>query len=842
MANAAKLLEKAEKLLLRQKFENAFEAYVEVYHQEPNDEGVLLHLSDLAVMLNRSSDALRYGTELADFYLKRSDVSRAVAACRKTLKTAPQDVGLLSRLAPLLDKTGKNSEALETYRELLAHYTRSGQKPQVMDSLQHIVRLDPNSIEPNLQLADLATQAGQPKIACAACLRAAHLAENEGQQDRWAELVERAHALDPEDEVACLAAAQLFLSRNQSREAASLAEAVAAKRPDDLEVTELLASAYIQSGNWTKAEELSLKLYKTRHESVRLLEKVAGGFIQSGDTGRAMNLVRQLRSQMTQQGKAKEFLSLVERVFQSDESNIEILELLTVLYNEMNREEGLRRSLTRLFNLYLAAEQYNKAADTLERIVDVDPYGAGHGDRLLNLEGHIDAIWYRAIGSRLQVPSSSIAGPIVADPGSPAAAPPRTESLENLLIDGEMYHQYQLSAKLMETLGKIDRLYPGAQAKNKRLRDLYEATGFHPSSTSSDESAAADVPASSGASPQSLENLRRISEITANIYRESTLQGVLQVAADQLGRALNASRCWTGLGTADRAPEAFAECCNLGIQPSEILYSAKLFGFLMRLAAGRPEGFVYNSVAAAPDLHALAPDLQRLGVKSLLVVPMMDKEQPAGLLLAEQCEATRTWHPEETVLLKAIAPQIVIASNNTRLRRLVRSLAGTDPETGLLPRGAYLDCLLAEARRAKEQSRPLSVCILEPENPAALLKSLGDARMQTYIQQISKAITSHLRQNDIAVRYSPYSIAVVFADTALPQGGLAVEKLRRILTQVKPDGQNASEVRAAVCDVPLGPGFDPVDGVTEVINRLESSLEETRKAASRKVLMSAYES
>ncbi len=72
---------------------------------------------------------------------------------------------------------------------------------------------------------------------------------------------------------------------------------------------------------------------------------------------------------------------------------------------------------------------------------------------------------------------------------------------------------------------------------------------------------------------------------------------------------------------------------------------------------------------------------------------MIDKDMAAGLLLLEQCESPRTWTPGESMLLKAIATQVVIAINNTKLRRLVRSLAGTDPETGLLPRSAYLECV-----------------------------------------------------------------------------------------------------------------------------------------------------
>ena len=113
--------------------------------------------------------------------------------------------------------------------------------------------------------------------------------------------------------------------------------------------------------------------------------------------------------------------------------------------------------------------------------------------------------------------------------------------------------------------------------------------------------------------------------------------------------------------------------------------------------------------------------------------------------------------------------------------------------------------------------------------------------MQRYFLQVSKAVLSTLRQNDITIRYNPYSISVVFPDTALPNGGLAVEKLRRAISQIKLDGAPVPVFCAAVCDVPLGPSFDAVDGVTEVINRLESTLEQAHKEGGKRVLLSRFE-
>src|SRR5208283_3301395 len=160
--------------------------------------------------------------------------------------------------------------------------------------------------------------------------------------------------------------------------------------------------------------------------------------IQNGAVRQVLGTVNELKDRLFQQGKRNEFLKLIEKVYESDETNLELLEVLSNLYNEMNKEDGLRRSLSRLFNLYLASENYRKAGDTLERILDVDPYGEGHYDRLVNLEGHIDSIWYQNILSRMEPASSGRTSPTL---NAAATATEKAESMEDLLVEGEMYHQ-----------------------------------------------------------------------------------------------------------------------------------------------------------------------------------------------------------------------------------------------------------------------------------------------------------------------------------------------------------------------------------------------------------------
>lgn len=848
MPDVEKLFEKAEKYLQKQKFESALETYQEIYKYEPNDEEVLLNLGDLSLKLNRQAEGLRYLGQLADSYIKRNDVSKGVATCRKILKLAPHDVAVLTKLAGLLERSQKNSEALEAYREALELHRKAGAGPQVIDCLQHIVKLDPANLEAHVDLAEQASRSHQTKVATPAFLQAAQLARKAGQEDQWADLVERAHMLDPLEEAGCIAAAEVYLQKARAADVPGLLESISQAKPDDFTVLELLVRAYIATGDYAKAEPAAWKLYQAKPETIDNVVKLAEGLLKSGSPDKAVELVGKLRSPLFRQGKKNEFLQMVERIYEADESNLPALEMLSALYNEMNKEDGLRRSLTRLFSLYIAAEQYSKAADTLEKIIDVDPYGEGHYDRLLNLEGNIDKMWYENIASRVTPPAGARAAGASGAGAGPAVAQ-KGESLDDLIIEGEMFYQYQLTTKLTTTLEKLNKLFPGAEDKNPRLRDLYNAAGFHPAGGGVAAAVAGAAPLAEAARPQPaavpqvqvLEELRKISEITSNIYREGTPQGVLQVCVNEIGRALNSSRCWAALGTADRAPALTVEYCSPAASPSDTTAALKLYAVLMRQAAAKPDGWLVEDVSQFPVLAPVLADVQKLAIKSLLALPLMDKDQPAGLLLIEQCDARRAWSPGEVMVLKAIAPQAVIAVNNTKLRRLVRSLAGSDEETGILPRSSYVDCLLSEASRAREQSQPMSVCLIEPENPTALVKTLGDAATQKYIQQVAKALQSNLRQNDIAVRYSPCAIAIVFPDTALPQGGLAVEKLRRVISQTKLDSASTPVFCSAVCDVQLGPTFNAVDGVTEVINRLEAALDQAQKEGGKRVLLSKFE-
>jgi len=842
MSNGNKLFRKAEKLLQKQKFDAAFGIYLELFEKEPNNEAVLLNLVDLSLRFGRTEDSLRYSNLLADLYIKRKDFSKAIVTCRKVLKVVSQDISTLAKLALLLEQSRKTSEAANAFRKAATAYHRNGKAAEALDCCQHLVNLEPDNLEAQIELAEVAIETHRPDLAAKALLRAADIARRNENESRWAELADRAHQIAPSNPDGCVAAAEVYLLRDQPSKAIALLEPVAQQKPGDAEASTLLCRAYLAAGEYTKTEPFCMKLFHDQPENVALTEQLIRGLLSQGKTSRAVRLLHGIKEQMyLQQGKTNEFLALAEQIYHADENNLEILELLPPIYSELNRDGDLRLALARLFNLYVAGERYDKAAETLESILDVDPYGATHADRLLNLEGHIDAIWYKNIAGRISVPGlgHGLTPGLSSEPDDEEAESGVPTSLEDLIVEAEMYHRYHLTAKLNETLKNIYRHHPGAHIENQSLNELYELVGFEPApyerppagASGGQEGPAVQLP---------LEELGKLSSITAIIHRQATPERVLHAAAEQLGKHVEASRCWVAAGPPD-STALTAEYVAPGLAPSDTDATLAVCSFLNHLSATDPDGWSLDNASNVKELEPVAPQLRQMGISSLLAVPLMDKEQKAGLLLLEQCQTPRHWTDGEKMLARTVASQVAIAINSTRLRRLVRSLAGTDITSGLLPRSAYLDCLLAEARRAEEQSRPLTVCLLEPADAAELSKKFGPAEMQACIQQAGSTISSHIRQNDIAIRYGPHTIALCLPDTPVAHSHVLVEKLQARLRQNKSKAGLAPVMSAAVGDIILGPGFDAVDAVTEVINRLEGSLEILRQQPDARIILSHFE-
>jgi diguanylate cyclase (GGDEF)-like protein len=231
----------------------------------------------------------------------------------------------------------------------------------------------------------------------------------------------------------------------------------------------------------------------------------------------------------------------------------------------------------------------------------------------------------------------------------------------------------------------------------------------------------------------------------------------------------------------------------------------------------------------APELQDVRKAVAELGTTAVLAFPLSNDEDSVGML-ALLHNKPRDWPHTDSVVLKTLADQMVIALNNAGLRRLVKNLSVTEEKSGLLKRGSYLDLLLAESKRAVQNASALCVLLLQVGRSAALIKEYGEAAVEGTMEKIGQQFAANLRTNDLAFRYDTTTIAIILGDTTEKEAMTAIEKLRKIIAGVRlpakegSEEDHAIEFSAGLAEAVIKESYDPVDIVTEVINRAEHAL------------------
>jgi diguanylate cyclase (GGDEF)-like protein len=265
---------------------------------------------------------------------------------------------------------------------------------------------------------------------------------------------------------------------------------------------------------------------------------------------------------------------------------------------------------------------------------------------------------------------------------------------------------------------------------------------------------------------------------------------------------------------------------------------ATLVAVVQDLAISRGSLLITDAMVS-PDLQGAKQALSELGAASLLALPLADGEEPVGILILIQGTA-RGWHSSDMVVLKTLCDQAVIALNNAGLRRLVKNLSVTDEKSGLLKRASYLDLLQAETRRSMQQGTSVTILLAQFGKAGAMIKEFGESTVQSLMEQIGHLFTSNIRSNDLAFRYGMTTIAIILGETPEKEALMAVEKLRKLLADVKLPGKDQRvNFSAGLAEAVVRQQYDAVDIVTEVINRAEQALESAMAQGLGKVVCQA---
>ncbi len=826
-AEITKRVERAEKLLQKGKTAEALEDYLQVLAAEPGNDTVCQMAADLCLSLQRIPQAVKLLGDLYERQIEAGDATRASLTYKKLARFVTPTWEQKLRFGELLEKSHPK-QALETYEGVFQELAKQGRKQDSLVALKRVLALD--SSEKNLQqLGELSSELGESKAAAAAFLKVAQLTQAAG--GNAAQWVERAYAEDPADPQIALGYSKNLLEQGQSGAAIFVLESQVNAGSASEELRETYAKALQAANRLSDAEPIQWQLFEENSSRVQEISNLIGLFIDAQQDAEAVALGRKLEQYHRRKGDRRAFLGMIQDIAARHRASPEMLEFMGEQFNASNRESDYCQTLLKLFDLYCSVGNYAKAADSLDRAAEVDAYEPGHQKRLEMLRGKIDDNRFKVIASRFSSMADASAAPLPDQDKMLGAA-----ALQDLMLQAEILVQYGMRSKAVERLQRIQELFPREEERNQDLRQLYMTAGLIPHYAGSGPAPAvvASAPPESRppqtASAQSSEaadvsSFARVAEITRKLYRQSNADAVMLTAAKEIGAQWKVSRCLVAMRKPGLHTTSVKEYCSETSKPGEARSLEKIATTVHDLAINRGGTLTIADTQTGPDLQNVREALSQLAVTSLLALPLSDGAEHVGVLLLMDSKP-HAWGSNDVMVLKTISDQIVIALNNAGLRRLVKNLSVTDERSGLLKRASYIDLLMAETRRNAQQSTPLTVLLMQFGEKAAMVKEFGESAVEAVMQQIGQLFAANIRQNDLAFRYETTTIAIVLGETPEKEGVMAAEKLQRLLAQIRmPEKQESVQFNAGLAEAVVRGEFDPVDIVTEVINRAEQSLQ-----------------
>lgn len=204
--------------------------------------------------------------------------------------------------------------------------------------------------------------------------------------------------------------------------------------------------------------------------------------------------------------------------------------------------------------------------------------------------------------------------------------------------------------------------------------------------------------------------------------------------------------------------------------------------------------------------------LEKLQVRSQVVVPIWQEARLWGLLIAHQCHSPREWQDLESDLLIQLATQLSIAIQQAELYQRLQTanvdleqLATLDGLTQIANRRSFEQHLTQEWDRLKREQQPLSLILIDVDYFKRYNDTYGHLAGDDCLRQVAQTIRQAIRRPaDLAARYGGEEFVVLLPSTGV-EGATRVAKAIQTAIQQLQIQHEASSVSAYIT-VSLGIG------------------------------------
>jgi tetratricopeptide (TPR) repeat protein len=459
--NKAKVLQEAEKLVIQGKISQAIRRYFDIFERDPSELILLNTIGDLYIRDRNVSEGLKQFYRLAEAYVRDGFTLKAIAIYKKIVKLEPDSVDPLLKLADLYQAQRLGRETRELYYQIAECYKKKKQNDKVLETLRKAVQVDVENATARARLAAFCEETGRKDEAMQVYLETAQLALRRGDTGAAQIALKKAQELAPGDpQIQLLRAREALLLKHPEEVEAILGASPGLK--DDPAARSLLIDSYFAMQQPEKAETLVVDLFRATPADFSPLASFVSLCVQVGQFDAAARALSAVADELIKEGNTSPLMQSLRLIWTKSPQHLPTLELILRICDESRDEYVLPEVLEALGHAYVECGQFKKAEQSFQRLVRREP----GNERYRALLRQVFQKQGKEFGKAHVADLPPTATAPTQEEGAAAAAASalraaqREATVKEALENSELFTRYHLLSKAVAELDRVLEIYP----------------------------------------------------------------------------------------------------------------------------------------------------------------------------------------------------------------------------------------------------------------------------------------------------------------------------------------------------------------------------------------------
>jgi len=346
-----KLIEDAQKLVLRGQFDKAAKVYEQVIASEPSAINQRQKLAEILIKCGRNEDARKEFETIGKHFSKNGFYLKAIAVYKQLQKLFPSDISLSLTLAELNEKHGLIANSLSEYKLVYDFYEKNGNIPEALSVLDRMQTVDPQNIPIKIKLAEAYIQNGKKEDSYSVFAKTAALLLERKDNATLSKVGARVEQLFPDKPDFMLEVLSEQIIQGNAATAIDSLQGLLRRNPNNKRVWDLVVQAYqlLKQPQRVKiAYQHYIKFFPT--EPAAMLGLISSVTAEQ-NLAEALELLDKYEAALVSEG----FLQQLEQIYLSldkiDPINIRVLEGLIRLALAAGKEDEARTLTSKMQSL-----------------------------------------------------------------------------------------------------------------------------------------------------------------------------------------------------------------------------------------------------------------------------------------------------------------------------------------------------------------------------------------------------------------------------------------------------------------------------------------------------------